>query len=332
VREAQNSLQKADYSIPIDHPKLGTLDLYRQAIEVASKFWRHSSDYIKESIGELERCSTAAVPAAMLGPLHTLVLAFDGLSTLQQEMNQAEKDYEVPASEKPGTRIYWGSPVLGNAMASFIQSLASLAEVAEKSNEWGLRNRRVVREQLAILNKAWDNLYPQLTLAFDEILPEVRTVVYERWRKFDQITGLPASAAFFDMDKSLEVTERPRVFFPRMLLLRFLNVAMTNLKTAAFCEWAPEALAQAWARIEIMAATESGEHFIRLRIVDNGGLHRLTGHPGQIDGGGQQRGLKDVKKMAETFGGRLVGPLLESGETVVELQMRHLQRSNETYV
>jgi hypothetical protein len=334
IREAYISLQQADYSSPISHINMEKLDLYEQAMETASKFWRHSSDYIKESIGELKQCSATAPPSGMLGPLHGLVLAFDDLNTLQQSLNEAEKDY---ASEKSGTEIYWGSPILENTMASFIQSLASLAEIAENSNKWDRYNKKMAKRSLEVIDKAWENLYGQLTLAFDEIFPEVWNAVYERWRDVFDITGLPRSAASIIIDESLrsneylDKNESPRVFFPRILLLRFMNVAMQNLRTAAFQDWSEEELNNdARARIEIKMGDTDGKRIIRLRVVDNGMLHRPIKTPFQKKNEGQRRGLRDIKRMAKVFGASLIGPQTEGSTMVVELQIRYPVWSSET--
>ena len=252
------------------------------------------------------------------GPIHQLVYAFDDLYELQQQLCEIERASQLNWHEQSGASLYWNAPELSNSMAACVQSLASVAQLIEARDH--ATDRATLQATSQPLKRDWEELYQLLVPAFDEIFPQVLDVVAEKWDQFQSITGLPHSVDLglvFDPEPS----RYARVFLPKTLLSRFMTVAMLNLKTAAFHHWTREQVnEEARAFIEMSATSdETGNPFISLRVLDNGGQHAAEHSPVS----GHHKGLDDIKRMAENFRAELIGPFSRGEYTVVELRMTH---------
>jgi hypothetical protein len=298
-----------------------TTSLYEIADDCAKMFWRHSSDYIKfhiDTLAQKVKEHHEQVPDDIYAPIRALVLAFDVLHNLQDRLRQVEFQCEK-RGEKPGLSDYWNIPEFDNAVTSFVQVLANLAELIENSNlSW---DHQAFLTLVEALPKAWDELDHWLGPAFEVLFPEIE-VVTSRWSEYSEWSRLNGS-----IKEPLQgyidpyLLKAGRVFIPRSLLWKFIGITMQNLETSAFNSWTDEEIIRdGKAHVEISSERDiEGNAIISVRVVDNGKKHRR-----QAAESGSNQGLNDVDLVARHFEAVLIRPS-ERGEdeTVIELQMRH---------
>lgn len=330
VREAVAAMHDDRLARPVT-PVTGS-DLFDVATSAASKFFWHASDHVKSYISVLISAvqnKKASPIDVMYGPINSLIIAFDDLYGLQERLRDAERLCREEINESPGTLVYWDTSELNHSVAAFMQSLSKITEGVEVNKEaW---DQKSAQEASATLSKVWDQLTRLLNPAFEEIFPEIPDVVDKRWGEFATVTQLPEGVA-----QPLKIAESlsnspERVFIPRTLLLRFLSVAMQNLRTSAFRGWFEEEInSEAKAYVEIYPSTDrDGMPLICVKVVDNGLIHRRetelkrrSTQPQESERR-QGHGIRDVRQMAEKFDAELVGPVEQDEHTFVELRMRH---------
>ncbi|HEY6186813.1 MAG TPA: hypothetical protein VIW80_03980 [Pyrinomonadaceae bacterium] len=303
------------------HSDKARTELFDLADRTAGIFWWHASDNVKGYINPLLEALSLDGPSArdvIYGPIHELVRAFDELYELQQRLCEIEQTSQPTWHEKPGAGVYWNTPELSNAMAACVVAFTDIAEQIEaRSKGQRIDDAPAIADSLS---KAWEDLYRSLGYAYDAIFPPVFNTVSDKWDKFQTITGLPHSVDGGIPSKS-EPPRQARVFIPRMLLHRFMTVAMQNLGTAAFSDWTKEQIdSHARAFVEVASSVgTNGRPIICVRVVDNGILNKSEEKPSE----GHNRGLRDIALMAENFSAKLSMPTKRGEHTVVEVCMMH---------
>jgi dihydroneopterin aldolase len=317
VREVSASLEGQPGCPPLraDH---GGPPLFHLASEAASKFFWHASENVRAHIHQglqaegLDWDDLASKRTLIADHVFSLLVAFGDLQELQQTLCRIDQDLLKAIGQKPDASAYWESPAFTRAMASFAEALTSFGELAMDPStvtrdEWSpLWNR---------LSQAWDTLKDRVQPAISEIFPNLRKVIYDAWKECESISGLPSQCIAQGV---ISVGEDVQCFLPRTLLIRFLNIAMENLKTSAYAGWTSEELSTS-ARVVLSLEQENNEDGTalgRLRLSDNGRLHHKQG-----SSTGSGHGLGDIETMAKPFGARLSRPVITDGTTVVELSV-----------
>ena len=327
IRAGMRAIQGQRSPYPIEISAFDTSDPYELASDTATKFWRHSSEYVKSLVDSLvQGARRTNSPPEDIAPIRSLVLAFDELHRLQYRLGEIESTCRKNQLEKLGALDDWNVPELESAMTRSVRLLAKLVELTEdQETHWDHQEFLTLSEDLT---KMWDELRRWLDPAFDIIFPEVEREVAARWNEFSAVTGLAGFVAV-PLDAHADPgLSRSRVFIPRPLLWRFMDVAMENIKSAAFNSWSNAEITQAAkARVRISSDRSSGYPMISVQVIDNGERYRKSA-PDQGDG----RGLKQVEAMAEYYGAIMRFPYIQDHETIVELRMRHrLTENQETH-
>ena len=286
--------------------------LYELANAAAGKFWSHASEHVRRHVSAI--INEDSRTNSMFGHVHNLVVAFAELYQLQYSICHTEHSCNC---EYPGASVYWDSPLTVKAVAEFGEALTTIAELVVRDDP---SESSHLSEVLPTLSVAWDNLYEQLTPAFEEVFPVVVYVVDHMWNQCEEIAHLPRSAV--ESYDARTLGDKQRCFLPHILFERFLRVAMENLNDRAYTGWTDEQRnKEARVRLVISPQNEElGPERMQIDIFDNGPLYcGTTGN--SEENHGQGRGLDDVNNLAEPFGAHVDGPVIEDGWTRVSLSV-----------
>jgi len=316
AREVYRDVEGTSGDLAVPPPTPQSKRLYELADRTASKFWHHESQPVETWIDELLQASEQASEnwaQAILGPVGELMRAFSDLVELKHLLVGFEESHKGVQVRSPGVGTYWNSPQLTQALTAFGEALTDIVQGTDQVSVLTAEGFRVTVDQLRL---AWKNLHGSVMPAFDAIFPSVVQVVQDRWQRFTEISGLSESIAC-GLPEVLPVSRNIRAFAPRILLRRFLCVAIENLGSGAF--FPPTAIPHdAFARVELEhGENDEGQPAIHIRVVDNGRFPNPDAHAGSGDG------LRGVEAMAKLFDAKLAGPTRCGNLTVVELTVRH---------
>jgi len=295
-----------------------SLTLFDYTKVVAAKFWWHASTHCEKSVDRIVKHSQSwsGISYNAVGDaINDLCLAFNSLQELRRRINLTENALRQHKGVSSSANLHWKSEHMSVLLDRFATGIALLAEALEKvAPNTGLDIRLATE-----LEAAWQNLKPQLKLAFDDIYPQLCSVAQDRMHRFVASTQLPHSA-LLPADIQVATTDS-RVFVPSVVLESFFDQAMRNLLTSAYANWTEEQKSNdAIVKLSIKPVKGStGDQFLEVVIADNGPIHNGT----KIAGGEHGRALLEIDTAVREYGGRLDRPTVADGFTNVRLLLRH---------
>jgi len=284
-----------------------------RAEDVASTFWSHATENLKNWIDQME----LSVPgqAEFSQPLFALAEAMTELQGLRALFvgldDTAVRRYKV----RTGISRTWRTPPVALAIDSLLDPVAAIIDSLDR------REHAEIPSAIGFLQQRWSIVRDTLDPAFNELFPEIRAVADRAWQQFEKQAGLPlriAGTPIWNIDRS------ERAFVPEPVIWRFLAAAIGNLRTIAFYGLTDDALRRARATLSARKENdEYGRATILVRVSDNGPSFR----GGLLDSGappGHGEALRAVRVMIAWFAGRLSGPAVDpvTGEAYVELSVR----------
>jgi hypothetical protein len=287
--------------------------LCERAEEVASTFWSHATELVKNWIDQMQLAFNER-PSDVWQPLQALATALTELQALHAIFSGlddfAQKHYKL----QTGISRTWRAPAVTLAIDSVADPVARILNAFEAGSF-------EMKQDIAILQQRWAELRDTLDPAFNRLFPEVRAIADRAWQFFEKQSTLPLSVATAPV---WHIDRAERAFIPEPLLWRFLAAAIQNLGSAAFYGLDQEALRRANATLEVSGLSDDyGREQFAIRISDNGPTFR-HGAAATAAPPGHGEGLAAVRTMVEWFDGHLKGPDVDvaSGRMFVELVIR----------
>jgi len=288
--------------------------LCERAEEVASTFWSHATETLKNWIDQME--VGAIGEAEFLQPLFALAEAMTELQGLQQLFVSID-DLAVRRHKlQTGISRTWRNPAVALAIDGLLDPVATILDALDRGRDGE------IQAAIVQLQQRWSLVRDTLDPAFNELFPEVVAVAARAWQRFEKQANLPLTVA--SKPSWGEVDRAERAFVPEPVLWRFLAAALENLGTAAFHGLSDSDMSRAKATLALRKETdEYGRVQIFVRISDNGPAFR-RGALETSAAPGHGEALSAVRTMIGWFDGELIGPKLDaaSGQSFVELSMR----------
>jgi hypothetical protein len=285
--------------------------LFEQATEIASMFWAHDAENVKNLIDHVT-AAVADTPTELLRTVMTLASEVSDLQALQALL--VGIDRRNPKRLLAGLAFNWNSTHARAAISSIVEPVASLLDLVTSPLEDG--NNRDASELALQLAARWTGVRDTLDPVFGTIFPSVYTVVDTAWQSFERLTGLPRRVA---MPPVWNVAKTDRAFIPEAVLARFLGVAMQNLRTAAFA--GASDFEGRTASVEVGRATDNwGQSVIDISLCDNGLKFKPTETSPQPEG--HHLGLEDLRTMVPWFGAEIIGPTFDYVNTETKVTLR----------